>query len=162
MTRTIFISLLLATVSVTAKLPPAGAIAPAYRSLKMMDAAIATLAKGGGKTGLAAKKPGDVMAASANMTLNKSTGVKLITVDVGGQFCATKITEHLPPKGISGASSYSAEVISCTRYVNVRAPDLMKYEDIREVLSAAAAKNNMNLSFRVVPAPGGLKVELKN
>lgn len=127
-----------------------------------MDATVATLAKGGGKTGLASKKSGDVMMASANMTLNKSTGAQLISVDVGGQFCSTKITEHLPPKGISGASSYTAEVISCTRYVNMRAPDLMKYEDVRVALADGASKGKSNLSFTVVPGRGGFRVQLSN
>lgn len=162
MIRSLFVTLVLTSLSVSAKTDPAGAISPAYRSLKMMDASIASLAKGGGKTGLANKKPGDVMVTSANMTENKTTGAQIISVGVDGQICATKVTEHQPPKGISGASSYSADIISCTRYVNVRAPDLMKYEDVRTELSAAAAKGKVNLSFSVVLATGGLKVQLRN
>jgi len=162
MNKTLFVSLILASLAVSAKNPPVGAISPAYRSLKMMDVTVETLAKGGGKTGLATKKPGDVMMASANMTLNKSTGTQIISVDLGGQICSTRIIEHLPPKGISGASSYSSEVISCTRYLNIRAPDLMKYEDVRVALSTAAGKGKVNLSFSVVLNTGGLKVRLRN
>ena len=156
MKRTLFISVLLAGFALNAKL------SPGYDSLRKMDSAIATLAKGGGKTGLATKKPGDVMVAGANVTQNKTTGADYISVDTGGQTCSMKLTAHQPPPGISGATSYSADVVSCTRYVNVRAPDIMKYEDARVALGEAAAKGKSNLSFSVVSTPQGNKVKLKN
>ncbi len=156
MKRTLFISILLAGFALNAK------TAPGYDSLRKMDSAIATLAKGGGKTGLATKKPGDVMVGGANATQNKTTGADIISVDIGGHICSLKINKHNPPPGISGAASFSADVIACTRYINARAPDLMKYEDARPALADAAAKGKKNLSFNVVPTPQGNKVQLLN
>lgn len=156
MKRTFFISILLAGFALNAK------TAPGYDSLRKMDSAIATLAKGGGKTGLATKKPGDVMVAGARSTENKTTGAEIISVDIGGHICALKMTKHNPPKGMSGSASFTAAVISCTRYVNAKAPELMKYEDARLALADYASKGKVNLSFRVLPSPQGPKVVFQN
>lgn len=73
-----------------------------------------------------------------------------------------KMARHNPPPGISGSASFSANVIACTRYVNIKAPELMKYEIARVELAQHASKGKTNLSFRVVASPQGPKVVFLN
>lgn len=131
--------------------------APGYQALSKMDAAIEALAKGG--SGLATKKPGDVVVAGAIMGKDKA-GRDMIQVDIGGAQCAIAIVTNPLPPGMIGAASYSGKVLKCSRYMNIRAPDVLKYEEVRPVLSEAAAKGKMDLSFRVTFSPQGPTVRL--
>jgi hypothetical protein len=133
-------------------------VAPGYNSLNKMDAAIAALAKGG--SGLASKNPGDVIVAGAQMAKNEKTGAEGIVVDTGGANCKVAIASKAPPKGMIGSATYSGKVLGCQRYMNIRAPDVMKYEDAKPALEKAAAKGQTDLSFRVVGSPQGPKVRL--
>ena len=136
------------------------AVAPGYNSLNKMDAAIAALAKGGGKTGQASKNPGDVIVAGAQMAKNAKTGAETITVDTGGANCQIAISSKPLPKGMIGATQYSGNVLGCSRYMNIRAPDVMKYEDAKPTLEAAASKGQTDLSFRVTGSPQGPVVRM--
>ena len=128
------------------------AVAPGYDSLNKVDAAIAALANGSGRTGLASKKPGDVIVAGAQMGKNKA-GADLIVVDTGGAHCQIAIASIAPPRGMIGATQYSGNVLGCSRYMNIRAPDVMKYEDAKPTLEKAASKGKTDLSFRVTFSP---------
>ena len=136
------------------------ALAPGYNSLSKMDAAIAAIAKGSGKDGLATKNPGDVTVASAVMSQDKGTS-SLIQIDVGNLNCQVKVTVVPPTSaGLIGAIAYQAKVSSCKRYMSFVAVEVMKYDDARPTLAAAAAQNKVNLSFQVVRSPQGPKVQL--
>lgn len=160
MKLSLFASILLVGFTLNAKLPPAGMISPAYSALKKIDAAIDALAKGGGKTGLPTRQAGDVTVHSAAMTQNKTSGADVISIDVGYNICAVTITAHQPPPGIAGAPSYSGKISGCTKYMTALAVTLMKYEDARVSLSAAAGKGISDLAFTVVSTPQGAVVKL--
>ena len=123
------------------------ALPPGYDSLRRMDAAFEALANG-------RKNPGDVIVAGATMA---KAG---ILVDTGGAHCQVAITLIPPPNGMIGAAEYSGKVLKCSRYMNIRAPDVMKYEDAKPALEAVASKGKADLSFRVVGSPQGPKVRL--
>ena len=136
------------------------ALAPGYNSLNKMDAAIAALAKGGSKMGLASRNPGDVTVASAQMN-ESDKGSEIISVDVGNLNCKVAITSTPPPpKGMAGASSQSGKVLACSRYMSFVAVTVMKYEDARPALADAASKNQSDLSFSVVGSAQGPKVKM--
>ena len=157
MNRTLFLSILLSAFTLNA----AGMISPAYRSLSMIDAAVDALAQGG-KTGLVRKQTGDVTVHSASMTQNKTTNADVISIDVGNLICAVTIAEHQPPAGISGAPSYSGKVSGCSKYLTIRAVDVMKYEELRIKLNESAGKGIKISNLIVVGSPQGPVVKINN
>lgn len=150
--------ILITAVILTSAVIAQAAVSPAYRALTKIDAAITALSQGG--KGLAKKNPSDVTVSSLQTTVDKRTGQTVLMIDVGYNKCVVYITALALPKGMVGATPYVGKVTECRKYMAVAAVPMVKYEELRPVIEAAAAKGTVVSTVVVERSPQGPKIKI--